>query len=51
MIQDFIHCNSLLLPTAECLDIICHMMETCQNFYGVILLTVEVEFEEIFLKC
>lgn len=46
MIEDFIQCNSLLLPTAECLDIICSMMETCQNFNGIIHLSVKVKLKK-----
>lgn len=48
MINDFLQCSSLLLPTMESLDIICSMLEICQNYYGIITLTAEVNLSKKF---
>lgn len=44
MFKDFFNCNALILPTSECLEILCSMMENCQNYQGIVTLTLEVWF-------
>lgn len=41
-IVGFLKGDTLFLPTAECLDILFEMMETCQNIAGILSFSVEV---------
>lgn len=38
----FLRGDTLFLPTAECLDILFDMMETCENIAGIISFSVQV---------
>ncbi|KAI1728879.1 eukaryotic mediator 12 subunit domain-containing protein [Ditylenchus destructor] len=50
MFKDFFNCNALILPTSECLEILCSMMENCQNYQGIVTLTLELIPQLIYLE-
>ncbi|KAI1721670.1 eukaryotic mediator 12 subunit domain-containing protein [Ditylenchus destructor] len=50
MFKDFFNCNALTLPTSECLEILCSMLENCQNYRGIIALTLELIPQLIYLE-
>uniref|UniRef100_A0A915DDE1 Mediator complex subunit Med12 LCEWAV-domain domain-containing protein n=1 Tax=Ditylenchus dipsaci TaxID=166011 RepID=A0A915DDE1_9BILA len=42
MFREFFQCTTLVLPTSECLDMLCFMLESCGDLHELLTLAVEL---------